>query len=98
VEECINELQKLSSNENRIVQEEDEVENYVNLLNEMKSLIVVFDAIEHRGNLEDAIANAMLKGIRYRVEHWEQYFSSDTRAGELAWCLVRFSFSLGRNQ
>jgi hypothetical protein len=55
----------------------------------MEELIVVFDVIEHSGNLEDAIANAILKGIRYRVENWEQFFRPETRAAELAWCLVR---------
>lgn len=94
IEECTNKLKKLSTDEGITIEEEDEIENCVNLLNEMKALIVVFDAIEHSSNLEDAIAEAMLRGVKYRVENFEQYFSPDTRAEELAWCLVRFSFSL----
>jgi hypothetical protein len=84
----------MCSKESISIEEEDEIENYVNLLNEMKAVIVIFDAIEHRSNLADTIANAMRQNISYQVENFEQFFSPDTRAGELAWCLVRFSFSL----
>jgi hypothetical protein len=66
-----------------------EIEIYVNVLNEMETLIVIFDAIEHSDNLDDAIANAMLKGINYRVENWEQFFSPEIRTAELVWCLVK---------
>lgn len=66
-----------------------EIERCVSVLNEMESLIVIFDAIEHRDKLEDAIASAMLNAIRYRVENYEQFFAADSRAAELAWCLVR---------
>jgi hypothetical protein len=72
-----------------IISKQDvDIEKYIDVLNEMEELIVVFDVIEHSGNLEDAIANAILKGIRYRVENWEQFFRPETRAAELAWCLV----------
>ena len=54
----------------------------------MEAIIVVFDAIEHSENLQDAIANALLKGIKYRLETWEKLFCPDTRAAKLAWCLV----------
>jgi hypothetical protein len=87
-------LKKLGSKEGINTEQENEIENYVKILNEMETLIVVFDVIEHSGNLKDAIATAMLNDIKYRVKNWEQHFSADTRAGELAWCMVRSSFLL----
>jgi hypothetical protein len=69
-----------------------DIDNYIDVLNEMEELIVVFDAIEHSGNLEDAISNAILKSIKYRVENFEQFFRPETRSAELEWCLVRSSF------
>mgnify|MGYP006892790750 CR=1 FL=1 len=63
----------------------------------MKELIVIFDAIEHRGQLSDAIADAMLTTIRYRVDNYEKFFSPDIRAGELEWCLVNFYYSISYN-
>jgi hypothetical protein len=54
----------------------------------MEELIVVFDAIEHSGKLEDAISTAILKSIKYRVENFEQFFRAETRSAELEWCLV----------
>ena len=80
--------------QNNEVENDDQfatIEKYIDVLNEMEELIIVFDAIEHSGNLEDAIANAMLKGIKYRIENWEQFFRPETRSAELAWCLVRSS-------
>jgi hypothetical protein len=65
------------------------IEKYIDALNEMEELIVVFDAIEQSDNLEDAIASAILKSIKYRVENFEQFFRSETRSAELEWCLVR---------
>jgi hypothetical protein len=65
----------------------------VDILNEMEALIIVFDAIEHNIKLEDAIADAMRKGIKYQVENWEQFFCPDTRAADLLWCTVRFPFN-----
>lgn len=82
MEECISELRNLYP-------ENESIKEYVNLLYEMKELIVVFDAIERRISLSDAVADAMLKGIQYRVDNYEQFFSPDKRAGELEWCLVR---------
>jgi hypothetical protein len=70
----------------------DETEQYIDVMNEMEELIVVFDAIQHSGNLEDAIANAMLNSIKYRVKNFEQFFRPETRSAELEWCLVRSSF------
>jgi hypothetical protein len=97
VEECKHELKTLcikqgiirnKDNEAEVEEQVIEIDEYVNVLNEMEALIVVFDAIEHSGNLEDAIANAMLNDIKYRVENWEQFFSPETRTAELRWCLV----------
>lgn len=86
IEECICELEMFCS-------EEDDTDNYVHLLNDMKELIVIFDAIEHRGNLSDAIAEAMLKAIRFRVDNYEKFFSPDVRARELEWCMVCAQFT-----
>jgi len=88
VEECKGELKNLCLKEGIISKQDVEIEKYIDVLNEMEELIVVFDVIEHSGKLEDAIANAILKGIRYRVENWEQFFRPETRAAKLAWCLV----------
>lgn len=88
IAECEDELKKLYPQEDN-----DNIEEYVKALNDMKELIVVFDAIERRINFLDAIADAMLKGLKYRVEKYEKFFSPDTRSGELEWCLVRFHSS-----
>ena len=88
VEQCTDELKILYLKENDTMEEEDDIENYVNLLKDMEELIVVFDAIEHSGNLADAIAEAMLKGIKYQAENDNQFISLDIRAGKLGWCLV----------
>src|SRR3984957_16596103 len=80
-EECTDELKNLRNDETKGAQQEDaEIEKCADVLNEMGALIVVFDTIEHSGNLEDAIADVMLKNMEYRAE--------------LSWRLVRFSFSL----
>ena len=74
-------MKNLRKDETKGAQQEDaEIEKCVDVLNEMGALIIVFDVIEHSGNLEDAIADAMLKNMEYRAE--------------LSWRLVRFSFSL----
>ena len=86
MEECIQQLK-------REFPEDDDISNYVNKLNDLKELIVVFDAIEHHGDLSGAIADAMRKGVIYRVEKYDKLFSPDVRARELEWCLVRFHFS-----
>jgi hypothetical protein len=92
---CIKEgIIKKQSDEIEIEEQIVEIEKYINVLNEMETLVVVFDTIEHDDNLEDAIANAMLNGINYRVENWEQFFSPETRTAELEWCLVSSPFLL----
>jgi len=75
-----------------IAEQVAEIENYIHVLNEMEALIVIFDAIEHMDSLEDAIADAMLKEIKYRVENVERFFSQETRTAELKWCLVNSPF------
>ena len=100
IKKCKEELERLFDKSKNTKQDDEikiedpviEIEKYVDVLNEMEALIVVFDAIEHSGNLEDAIANAMLTDIKYRVENLEQFFRPETRSAELAWCLVRSSF------
>ena len=96
--ECKSELKRLCYEEGILAMNDDEIkindqlaeiEKYVDILTEMETLIIVFDAIERKNNLEDAIANAMLNGIKYRVENYEQHFSAEIRAAEAAWCLVR---------
>jgi hypothetical protein len=72
-------------NDNQVV----EIEKYIDILNEMEELIVVYDAIELSSNLKDDIATAILKSIKYRVENFEQFFRPETRSAELEWCLVR---------
>ena len=89
VEECKNELKKFCLDENDAGGQEEEIEKYVDVLKEMEALIIVFDAIEYNGKLEDAIAEAMLKGITYQIDNWEQYFSPDSRSALLLWCMVR---------
>jgi hypothetical protein len=76
-----------SENDNQVV----EIEKYIDILNEMEELIVVYDAIELSSNLKDDIATAILKSIKYRVENFEQFFRPETRSAELEWCLVRSS-------
>jgi hypothetical protein len=86
---------RLITKQNGEIENEDQfakIEKYIDLLDEMEELIVVFDAIEQSGNLEDAIATAILKSITYGVENFEQFFRSETRSAELEWCLVRSSF------
>ena len=67
----------------------DAIDACIDTLNEMKDLVVVFDAMEQYGNLEDTIANAILKSIKYRVNNFERYFRPATQSAELEWCLVR---------
>ena len=84
-----------NTEQNDEIENEDQlvkIEKYTDVLNEMEELIVVFDAIEHSGGLEDAIYNAILKSIKYRVENFEQFFRPETRSAELEWYLVRSSF------
>ena len=90
-------MKNLCFAEGIITKQQDEIKNdkhvakileYTDVLNEMEELIVIFDAIEHSGNLEDAIANAIHKSIQYRVENLERFFRSETKSVELAWCLV----------
>ena len=77
-------------NRSLTLEQVDDIDKYIDTLNEMKDLIVVFDAIEQYGNLEDAIANAILKSIKYRVDNFDQYFRPVTQSAELEWCLVRY--------
>nr|ACD54609.1 transient receptor potential cation channel protein-like protein [Adineta vaga] len=97
IEECKIELKRLCDEEGILSERDDEIkindqiseiEKYVDVLKEMEELIVIFDAIERKNNLENAVADAMLNGIKYRVENYEQFFSSETRAAELEWCLI----------
>ncbi|UJR11064.1 hypothetical protein I4U23_015247 [Adineta vaga] len=97
IEECKIELKRLCYEEGILSERDDEIkindqiseiEKYVDVLKEMEKLIVIFDAIERKNNLENAVADAMLNGIKYRVENYEQFFSSETRAAELEWCLI----------
>ena len=66
-----------------------EVQKYIDVLIEMNTLIVIFDAIEHSGNLEDAIADALLKRILHQRECNQFSYYHQSRAEELKWCLVR---------
>ncbi|CAK9188734.1 unnamed protein product [Sphagnum troendelagicum] len=68
---------------------DDEIQEKIDVLINMRELIVIFDAIEDSVNLEDAIADAMLKGIYYRRKDHHR-----SCAEELKWCLVRFSLWL----
>ena len=86
INQCI--IEDGHDDEDEVEKHVAEIENCIDVLNDMQELIVVFDAIEHSGNLEDAIANAMLKAIKYRVENFEQFFRPETRSAELEWCLV----------
>jgi hypothetical protein len=96
IEECKSRLRGLwhPTGEN-IGQTDDKIANCVKILIEMKSLIVVFDAIRCVDNLEDAIADALWNEISYRRENRKEVNNSyDPRAEELKWCLVSFSFLL----
>ncbi|UJR07341.1 hypothetical protein I4U23_011628 [Adineta vaga] len=85
--ECKIELKKLCLENDEIIDPDEEIEKYVNILNEMDELVIIFDAIEHT-KLEDSIADAMLKGIKYREENWEHFFTPDTRRADLIWSMV----------
>ncbi|CAF1184093.1 unnamed protein product, partial [Adineta ricciae] len=87
-EECKNDFKKLFENEDITTEQHDDIEKYVDILREMEGLVIVFDAIEPNAKLEDAIADAMLTGITYEVNNWEQFFCPDTRAPILLWCTV----------
>ncbi len=96
VQECIVQLEKLwhPAGENT-GQANAKIQKCVNVLIEMNALIVIFDADKFNDNLEDAIADALLKQISYRrknVKEFNDYYGS--RAEELKWCLVKFSLSL----
>jgi hypothetical protein len=96
IEECKNELKKLCLKENKATEQEEEIEKYMDVLKEMGALIIVFDAIEYSAKLEDAIAEAMLKGIKYQIETCEHFFCPDTRSALLLWCTVRSPFNSNR--
>lgn len=86
-------MRKLRLKENGTTEQDEEIEKYVDVLNEMEALIIVFDAIEYNAKLEGAIAEAMLKGINYQIENWEQFFCPDSKSALLLWCTVRSSFN-----
>ncbi|CAM4803184.1 unnamed protein product [Rotaria magnacalcarata] len=88
IEECKKELKKLSLKEKEAREQDEDIEKYVDVLNEMEELIIVFDAIEHNAKLEDTIADAILTGIKYQIENWEQFFCPNTKAALLLWCAV----------
>ncbi|CAF0727747.1 unnamed protein product [Adineta steineri] len=87
VEECKNQLKALCLDKDDIIDPDEEIEKYMNIFNEMEELVIIFDAIDHT-NLEDAIADAMLRGIKYRAENWEHFFSLDVRDTSLIWCMI----------
>ena len=88
-EECKNDFKKLFENEDITPEQHDDIDKYVDILREMEGLVIVFDAIEPNAKLEDAIADAMLTGIKYEINNWEQFFCPDIRAPILLWCTVR---------
>ncbi|CAF3439989.1 unnamed protein product [Rotaria socialis] len=88
IEECKKELKKLCLKENDAREQNEEIGKYVDVLNEMEELIIVFDAIEYNAKLEDTIADAILTGIKYQNENWGQFFGQNTKAALLLWCAV----------
>ncbi len=95
VQECIVKLEKLGHPAGESAEQANaKIQECVDVLIEMNALILIFDADKFDDNLEDAIADALLKQIYYRrknVKGFNDYYSS--RAEELKWCLVKFSLS-----
>ncbi|CAF4769592.1 unnamed protein product [Rotaria socialis] len=76
----------LFSNENETIGDR-EILNCIDDLANNNELIVVFDPIGANGNLEGAIADAMLKRIYFRRQENDSY-NYKLLAMELKWCLI----------
>ncbi|CAM2716883.1 unnamed protein product [Rotaria socialis] len=76
----------LFSNENETIGDR-EILNCIDDLANNNELIVVFDPIGANGNLEGAIADAMLKRIYFRRQENDSY-NYKMLAMELKWCLI----------
>jgi len=78
-----------SQGENMTEEEDAEIYRYMQVLTTTNKLIVVFDPIEADGNLEDAIAQALLYQIYCQRKKKGSSYYDCSRKNELRWCLVR---------
>ncbi|CAF1935055.1 unnamed protein product, partial [Rotaria magnacalcarata] len=83
------------SNDNQVkdsdeyVPDEEKITEYMKQLIKHSELVVVFDPTGTNGNLEDAIANAMLKSIKFRRNEKDSSNNSLIQIEmELKWCLI----------
>ncbi|CAF4059194.1 unnamed protein product [Rotaria magnacalcarata] len=91
------------SNDNQVkgsdeyVPEKDEIVEYMEQLFKYRELVVVFDPTGTNGNLEDAIADAMLKSIEFRRKEEDSSNNSLIQIEmELKWCLMWNKFDHAR--
>ena len=81
---CKIDLEKLNRVENETAAiDVEEIQDKIDILMDMKDLIVIYDPIEDTIDLEDAIADAMLKSVYHRRKDHHR-----SCAEELKWCLV----------
>ncbi|CAF4736442.1 unnamed protein product, partial [Rotaria magnacalcarata] len=77
------------NDDNEDVPEEYEIAYYMEQLIKHSELVVVFDPTGTSGNLEDAIAEAMLKSIKFRRNEEDNSNNSLIQIEmELKWCLM----------
>ncbi|CAF4895433.1 unnamed protein product, partial [Rotaria magnacalcarata] len=91
------------SNDNQVkdsdeyVPDEEKITEYMKQLIKHSELVVVFDPTGTNGNLEDAIANAMLKSIKFRRNEKDSSNNSLIQIEmELKWCLMWNKFDHAR--
>ncbi|CAF3970405.1 unnamed protein product [Adineta steineri] len=90
VQECKLRLKELGRLEGKNTDQIDgKINECVKILEEMNTLIAVYDGVKCVDNLEDVIADAMWNEISYHRKNKETVKDGyDPRAEELKWCLI----------
>ncbi|CAF1002924.1 unnamed protein product [Adineta steineri] len=90
IQECKLRLKELGRLEGKDTDQiDDKINKCVKILEDMNTLIAVYDGVKCIDNLEDVIADAMWNEISYHRKNKETVKDGyDPRAEELKWCLI----------
>ncbi|CAF4098295.1 unnamed protein product [Adineta steineri] len=90
IQECKLRLKELGRLEGKNTDQiDDKINKCVKILEDMNTLIAVYDGVKCIDNLEDVIADAMWNEISYHRKNKETVKDGyDPRAEELKWCLI----------
>ncbi|CAF1085147.1 unnamed protein product [Adineta steineri] len=90
IQECKLRLKELGRLEGKNTDQiDDKIKKCVKILEDMNTLIAVYDGVKCIDNLEDVIADAMWNEISYHRKNKETRNDGyDPRAEELKWCLI----------